>query len=245
MPSVVRESEDPRAVTLTLSDPGRGNALSAELSAELESALAAVDEDAPDVLILRAAGVDFCRGGDPDPLPAGIDPWRRLEELPMPVIAAVQGRCCGAGLELALRCDLRLAADDATFVADQVRSGHLPRHGGTWWLPRLVGESAALDMLLGGAPLAADRALLLGLVNTVAADGDLDRVVAESSEAILRQAPLATRFVKQAVREGMGVPLEVGLTLEASLNFILQTSADRKEGLLAARERREPEFHGR
>ena len=256
-PSVSLELRGPIA-RLTLARPERENAIDATVVRELRDACEAVT-DAVRVLLLTAEGDVFSRGWDWDALlgettdPAsalrshGIppDPFGCLADLPQPVVCAVNGDATGAGLELALACDVRIAADGARFSLPEVSMGLLPLAGGTQRLPRLVGRGKALEMILTGEPIDAEEALRIGLVSAVVPP---DRLLAEAeaiASRIAERGPLAVRYAKEAISRGLEMPLEQALRFETNLTIILQTTEDRAEGVRAFLEKRKAEFKGR
>ena len=170
---------------------------------------------------------------------------RRLELLAQPVIACVEGVVAGGGLELALACDIRAAAESASFSMRQVSSGAIPSAGGTQRLPRLVGRAKATEMILLGRTLSARAALECGLINSVAADGGSETEGRKVATRIAAQGPIAVRYAKEAVLRGLDMPLEQALRFETDLTVILQTTADRAEGVRAFVEKRPPRFEGR
>jgi enoyl-CoA hydratase/carnithine racemase len=170
-------------------------------------------------------------------------PFRCLELMPQPVIAVLDGAVEGAGLELALACDLRVASETATFAVPQVAAGAAPALGATQRLPRLIGRARAAEMMLLGERIEASTALSWGLVNTVApADprAEADRHAA----AMCARGPLALRFAKEAMVRGLDMPLAQALRYETDLTVILQTTDDRAEGVRAFMEKRPPRFGG-
>lgn len=175
------------------------------------------------------------------PIGAGFD---ALAEVPQPTVAAIRGEAHSAGLELALACDIRVAAEDATFAMPETADGLVPRGGGTQRLPRAVGRAQALRLLLTGEMIDAAEALRIGLVSEVVAAEELADAAGAVAEAIASRGPLATRFAKEAIRRGVEVPLAEGLRLELELTVLLQTTADRAEGVSAFVERRDPDFTG-
>ena len=211
----------------------------------------------PDVLtvVLTASGDSFCLGenfdepppegafvsGVQEPGPAAV---QALAGMRVPVIAAINGPAAGIGVELALACDIRLASATATFQCDHLAQGIIPRAGGTQRLPRVVGRSYALELLLLGEPMDAQEAWRMGLAGKVY---PRDRVLAEAeslAERMARNAPISTRYVREVVNKGMDMTLEQGLRLEGDLYFLLQTTPDRMEGIRAFLEKRTPTFRG-
>ena len=166
-----------------------------------------------------------------------------LAALPQPTVASLHGRVHSAGLELALACDIRIAASDATFAMPETGLGMIAMAGGTQRLPRAIGRAHALRLLLTGDEIDADEAKRIGLVSSVVAEAEAAaRAVAET---IARRGPIATRFAKEAIHRGAELTLEQALRHELDLTVILQTTADRAEGVRAFVERREPRFEGR
>lgn len=175
------------------------------------------------------------------PLGAGFD---ALAALPQPAIAAVRGRAHSAGLELALACDIRIAAATATFAAPETGLGMMPLGGATQRLPRAIGRSHALKLLLAGTEIDAAEARRIGLVADVVSEGDEVEAAVALARTIASRAPIATRFAKEAVLRGVEQPLQQGLRTELDLTVILQTTADRAEGVRAFVEGRPPRFTG-
>jgi enoyl-CoA hydratase/carnithine racemase len=206
-------------------------------------------------VVVRSAGQDFANGWSPDALAAGEGTdalalpigaaCDALAALPQPTVAAIRGRAHSVGLELALACDVRVCAEDATFAMPETVLGMVPRAGGTQRLPRAVGRAHALRMLLTGAELDAAEALRIGLVSRVVPAGDEVEAARAIAGAIAERGPIATRYAKEAVTRGLDLPLQLGLRTELDLTVILQTTADRAEGVAAFMERREPRFTGR
>jgi enoyl-CoA hydratase len=232
---------------LRLERPASGNAIDARCFEELTRVLAQIrDDGGVRVVLLSAAGADFCSGGAPRGAEAaGMElPFRDIELLPQPVIACIQGRATGAGLELALACDIRIAAHDAVFAAGGLAADSMPSLGGTQRLPRLIGRGKASEMILLGEPLDAEAALACGLVNAVVPVAELHAHGAALAERIAAQGPIAVRYAKEAILRGLDMPLEQALRYETDLTIILQTTEDRAEGVAAFLEKRPPRFTG-
>jgi len=236
---------------ILIDQPQKGNRIDVRTLALLQDACEAIEPDGEvRVVLLSAQGPDFCLGWDWEEVEKGLLPpslthaFDFLAALPRPVVCAVQGRCLGAGLELALACDVRLCAPDARFAFPETGMGLLPLAGGTQRLARAVGRSWASYMLLTGAEVDAPLALQMGLVSQVAEEGRL----LEAAEAICRRiaerGPIAVRYAKEAVQRGTEMPLEQALRYETDLTIILQTTADRAEGVRAFLEKRRPHFTG-
>ena len=169
-----------------------------------------------------------------------------VADLPMPVIAIINGAATAHGLELALAADLRLAADTAHFSAGALEAVGLPYDGGTQRLPRLLGPALARDLLLTGRVLSAPEARDAGLVNRIAPAAELDAMAADLTARIAAAAPIASRYAKEAVNAAAAgsLPLTQGLRLEADLSIILQSTADRAAGLRSFAAKRPPQFRG-
>ena len=176
---------------------------------------------------------------------AGSDPWESLAALPKPTVAAISGRALGSGLELALACDIRIAAEDARFGFPEIRLGLIPGHGGTQRLPRIVGRTKATEMILTGDEIDAAEAHRVELVSRVVRSEDLLSAAKGIADKLATHAPIAVRFAREAVNEGMDMTVDQGLHLETDLSVLLQTTEDRAEGLRSFRERRAPDFKGR
>ena len=168
-----------------------------------------------------------------------------VAQLPMPVLALLNGDAIAHGLEIALAADLRVAAEGALLGAGEPTRDGFPFDGLTQRLPRLIGPALARDMLLTGRTLTAQEALNAGLVNRVAAADALAGTAAEIAEQIVAAAPIAARYAKEAVAAAGDLPLAQGLRLEADLSIILQSTEDRAEGLRSFAEKRSPHFTGR
>ncbi|MEX0800800.1 MAG: enoyl-CoA hydratase/isomerase family protein [Dehalococcoidia bacterium] len=200
-------------------------------------------------VLLTGEGDAFCSGWDASLLqregPPAIDPFGCLAALPRPVVCAINGDALSAGLEMALACDVRVAAEGGKLGLPETAMGMLPMGGGTQRLSRLVGRGKTLEMILSGEPVDAAEALAMGLVGVVAARG---KVVAEAEAIagrIAERGPLAVRYAKEAVSRGLEMTLEQALRYETDLTVILQTTEDRAEGVRAFLEKRNPEFKGR
>jgi enoyl-CoA hydratase/carnithine racemase len=225
---------------LILDRPAAGNSLDAVMAGEIAGACALIDPDNDIyVVTLAGSGEAFCRGGE-----AGTHVTAAVAAIDRPVIAVINGDALGAGLELALAADIRIAAAGARLGLPQVLDGRIPADGGTQRLPRIVGRGRALEMLLTGGPVTAAEALDMGLVSRVVPAEKLDEEARELAEAIAAKGPLALRYLKEAILKGLDMTLEQGLRLEADLYFLLHTTSDRTEGITAFRDKRDPEFKG-
>jgi len=256
-PVVVERRES--AALLTLNRPDKHNALSFELLTRLQAITRELGEDTSvRVLIVRGNDRCFSTGMDLDDL-AGVngvadtqralgvarDANAAIERCPKPVIAAIAGWCLTGGLELALACDVRVAAENARFGITSARIGTVAGAGGTQRLPRLIGPGRAKEILFSAEPIDAQEALRVGLVNRVTpAGGEVDAAL-EMARLWARRAPLGLWYAKQAVNVGLTMPLEAALAFEIGLTTQLFTTEDRSEGLRAFHEKREAKFRGR
>jgi enoyl-CoA hydratase/carnithine racemase len=175
------------------------------------------------------------------PLSAGIE---ALADVPQPTVAAVRGKAHSVGLELALACDMRVAAEGTSFAMPETGLGLVPLGGATQRLPRAVGRPQGLRLLLTGAEIDAAEARRIGLVADVVPDGEEYEAALGIARTIASRGPLATRFAKEAVLRGLEQPLQQGLRTELDMTVILQTTADRAEGVRAFVEGRPPKFSG-
>ncbi len=175
------------------------------------------------------------------PLGSGFD---ALAAVPQPTVIAIRGAAHSAALELALAADIRIASEDATFALDDAAHGSVPRGGGTQRLPRAIGRTHALRLLLTGEQVDADEALRIGLVSAVATADDLDGAGLAIVEQIATRGPIATRTVKEAVHRGSEMELQQALRYELDLSVILQSTFDRAEGVRAFSAKQPPTFIG-
>ncbi|MGC8520250.1 MAG: 2-(1,2-epoxy-1,2-dihydrophenyl)acetyl-CoA isomerase PaaG [Steroidobacteraceae bacterium] len=247
---------------LTLNRPERLNSFNAQMHAEVRQALARLESDSTvRVLVITGAGRGFCAGqdlsdrtvapgGEAVDLGASIERDYKpliltLRRLPVPVLCAVNGVAAGAGANIALACDLVLAAHSASFVQAFARIGLAPDSGGTWFLPRLVGPARALGLALLGEKLLAREAAEWGLIWRCIDDDDFAAEV-DSLAARLAAAPtLALRRIRQALADSWSHTLEQQLDVERDVQRELGFSADYAEGVAAFIAKREPRFIGR
>ncbi len=244
---------------ITLNRPGAGNALDQDMAAALEEVCRRINQD-PEVTValIRGAGDEaFCRGEDaggpageppsPEQLP-GFGLRRSVAEMvagiECPVIALVNGDALGAGLALALACDLRIASTQASFgIGDPARYSLLA-NGLTQLLPRIVGRGKAMELLLTADPITAPEALSMGLVHRALPPAEAAADAERTAEEMASRAPIALRYAKEAVNKGMDLTLEQALRLECDLYMILHTTQDRTEGITAFRDKKKPVFRG-
>jgi enoyl-CoA hydratase len=247
-----------RVAHVTLNRPEQLNALTFQMRAELASAFdACATDDGVRVVLLAGNGRAFCAGVDlrdgsfeESPIESVEvrvrgDFRSKLTGMRKPTIAAVQGFALGGGCELALCCDLRVAADDAQFALPEINLGSIPAGGATQRLPRLIGVTRALELLMTGDRLPALEAYRLGLLNKVVPGGELADTASALAKRLAAQAPLAIRYLREAVYGGLDQSLDDGIRLEAYLGGLLRTTDDRLEGLAAFKEKRKPDFQGR
>ena len=249
-PNLVIGRDGPVAV-LTLNRPEAANAPDDEMAALLRDACAEIaTDDEARVVLLTGAGAAFCVSIEGSGRPASRADLARsrvaatVAALDRPVVVALNGDAIGQGLEIALAGDLRLATDSATFAMPQVTRGFLPWDGGTQRLPRTVGLAWALDLLLTGRTVGAQEAAGMGLVHQVAPAAELLPRAMELAQRVASHGPIALRYTKEAVTQGMDLGLMGGLGLELDLNVLLHTTADRAEGIGSFLERRDPRFRG-
>ncbi|MGE0820562.1 MAG: enoyl-CoA hydratase/isomerase family protein [Candidatus Binatia bacterium] len=184
-----------------------------------------------------------------DPLVAAIlctqEAFTWLEEAPYPTVAAVRGHALGAGLQLALACDIRIVARGAQLGLLEHRYGLLPDLGGTQRLPRLVGAGKAMELVFTAATIDAEEAAQIGLVEQLVEDADLEQTVKSLAERIAAQPPLAVRGAKRAIRAARTLPTREGLHIEATEQAKCLRSSDFREAMRAFQERRTPQYQGR
>jgi enoyl-CoA hydratase/carnithine racemase len=247
----VRVEQNGHVVVITLDRPEVRNALDPATSEELRKVFTAFKEDSSQwVAVLCGSGDHFCAGAD---LKAHKDYSSRIPEggitrefwTTKPIIAALQGAVFGGGLELALCADVRVADETARLGQLEVRWGIMPGAGGTQRLPRLVGVGVALELVMTGDPIDANRALNAGLVNRIVPAGQARAAALEMADTIASRAPLAVRRAKEATLRGLTMPLDDGLRMEVLGANLLAGSHDMKEGRLAFREKRAPRYEGR
>jgi enoyl-CoA hydratase len=247
---------------ITLDRPEKLNALDAETLAVLDRILDDVEGD-PEVGVVVITGAGdkaFVAGGDLAEFQqlfargdfeqilaraqVGQALTTRIERFPKPVIAAVNGWALGGGCELAMACHIRIASDHARFGLPETGLGLIPGYGGTQRLPRLVGASLALDMILTGEPIDAAKALAAGLVSRVCPAAVLKAEATRIAQAILTRAPLALSAAIAAIQQGLDQPMPGALELEAALFARIAGTHDAKEGAAAFLQKRAPRFEG-
>ncbi|WP_422447400.1 enoyl-CoA hydratase/isomerase family protein [Thermoanaerobacterium sp. DL9XJH110] len=251
--------EEDRAAYITINRPEVRNALSNRMVEELEDAVYRIEknEDLRAAVVTGAGDRAFMSGADIKELverDAIIgrrhtrqrqELFSRIENLNIPVIAAVNGYAIGAGLELSLACTFRIASENAGFAASEVKLGIIPGAGGTQRLAKLVGKAKALEMILLGDMIDAQEAFRIGLVNKVVPQDKLMEEVAEWVKKIKALPKLAIQYAKEAINRGANLGLDQGLAHESYLFALACTTHDKKEGVAAFLEKRPPNFTGR
>lgn len=260
MDDILNVERDGAVAVLTLNRPAVLNALNADLLSLLEESLDAFDGDTElrGVIITGAGDRAFAAGADIAELAAldgavagqhkaraGQRVTQRIESLPVPVIAAVNGFALGGGCELAMACDIRIAAENAKFGQPEVNLGITPGYGGTQRTTRLAGAGMALYLCLTGETIDAAEALRIGLVQRVVPPGELMSEARRIAQLIAGKAPLAVSATKRAIRDGAALPLAEGLALEALHFGTLIDTSDFREGTSAFLAKRKPVFEGR
>ncbi len=230
-----------RSGIATVSMPA-GCVLGVTTAQELISVAEAIaDDDESAVVVVRSRGKHFCGGcaaGEPPDWPAAL---RRIRQ---PIIAVQRGDAVGEGAELALAADIRILARSARLRFSHLSDGRLPRCGATQILPRLVGRSRALDLLLSGRWLGAAEAQRIGVAAQVVAERQLSTVARQLTKGLAQRGRLALRYAKEAIRAGADMTLQQGMALEQDLYVLLQTTQDRAEGIRSFVEKRPPRFRG-
>ncbi|MDM9559349.1 enoyl-CoA hydratase/isomerase family protein [Bordetella petrii] len=246
--------------TITLNRPEAMNSIDPATRGELHEVWKRIKhDDAIRVAILTGAGDKaFCTGSD---LKKTMPPQESFAELTFgraesdhllagldtdkPLICAVNGYAMGGGMELALACDIRIAAENAVFALSEVRIGSIPGAGGTQRLPRAIGASNALLMLLTGDRVDAREALRMGLVSQVVSADALPGAARQIAERIAGNAPLSVRAIKRLVHSGLDMPLPAAIDTERYVFGLLRDTEDRIEGRKAFQEKRSPVYRGR
>ncbi len=243
---------------LTLNRPKVFNAISAQMIAEMKKVVEEFHQDlSVGVVIVTGSGRAFQSGADIQELsrmsPLDILRWNQgivealdsLERMRPPTIAAVNGFALGGGLELALACTLRVAAESAKFGFPEVKIGILPGAGGTQRLPRLIGKGLAAEIILTGEAIGAQEAFRIGLVNRVVPDSQLMATAEALAQKILENAPLAIALAKDAMEVGKNLPLDGAIQYAQKNCVTCFATEDMKEGTAAFLEKRKPQFKGR
>lgn len=252
---------DDGVATILLNRPERKNAFTLAMVDDWAAAVqAAGADDAVRVLVLTGAGDAFCSGVDladlgtvePTPLARKRMLTHRihrvalaLEDLDKPVLAAVRGPAVGAGMDMALMCDLRIAGESARFSAGYVRVGLVPGDGGCFWLPRLVGLGKALELLLTGDFIDGREAQRLGIANHCVPDDEVLDVTYALAARLAALPPVALGVIKRATYQSLRLDLRTHLDLISSHMAVVQSTQDSAEAMAAFQEKRAPRFEGR
>jgi 2-(1,2-epoxy-1,2-dihydrophenyl)acetyl-CoA isomerase len=260
--TMIRTETNDHITTITLNRPEKLNAFSGTMREDLLAALRVAEGD-PDcrVVVITGAGRAFCAGGDVEYmsglqkngnvdafrklLDAGRDVVTTIVEMAKPVIASVNGVAAGAGCNLALACDYRIASETAKLGETFVRIGIHPDWGGTWFLPRLVGPSRALDLLVTGRMVDSAEALSIGMVDRVVSLNDLPLQTTNLARAIAQGPPLAIADIKRALAASRTNTLRAQADLESKHQLRAFLSRDAGEGMAAFFEKRPPKFEGK
>ena len=257
METLLVERTENGIVTVTLNRPEKKNAISMQMWAELGETFREVAESTTDrVMVLTGAGGAFCAGADLTS--AGNADWHQLDrmqyygwvglalhEIPKPVIAQVAGGAVGAGLNLALGCDLIVAGESARFSEIFARRGLALDLGGSWLLPRLVGLHKAKEIALLADMLSAEEAERIGIVNRVLPDAELDGFVDDWATRLAEGPPLALQLTKRMLTGAFNSSLSEALHVEAMAQSVTSTSKDTREAMIAFFEKRTPVFQGK
>lgn len=249
-----------KVATLTLNRPDKLNSFTRQMHEQLQAALDHVERSGARALVLTGAGRGFCAGqdladldfspGNMTDLGALIDKHfnplvRRLRALPLPVIAAVNGTAAGAGANLALACDIVLAASSANFIQAFVKIGLLPDSGGTWFLPQRIGMARAMGLAMLGDRVTAEQAEQWGLIWRCVDDAELGAQAQKLATHLAGQPTRALAAIKQALHASATNTLDAQLDLERDLQRELGQSDDYAEGVNAFLQKRAPDFQGR
>ncbi len=250
---------DGGVATITVNRPEKRNPLNRETVAAIDACFGdlAANDAVKAVIVTGAGEKAFVAGADLNQVTAldamggrewglvGQEVFNRVEAMEKPVIAAINGWALGGGLELAMACHIRIAAQTARMGQPEVKLGIVPGYGGTQRLARIIGRGRAIEMLLTGDPIDAAEALRIGLVNHVVPAAELMEKAREIAGKILKNGPVAVALILQAVNRGLEMPLPQALEWEASQFGLSCATEDIKEGTRAFLEKREPKFTGR
>lgn len=257
--AVLKYEETNGIVTLTLNRPEVMNSFNRTLLTGLKSRIDDIRfKKSVRVVVITAAGEKaFCAGADLKER-AGMDEtevrqfiytirnlFTQIENLNKPVIAAVNGIALGGGTELALACDIRIAAENASMGLTETRLAIIPGAGGTQRLPRLIGVGKAKELIFTGRRVNAEEALEIGLVNKICPQAELKETCQQMAEMILETGPIAIEQAKYAINAGIETDIGTGLGIESNAYWLTIPTEDRLEGLKAFREKRKPVFKGR
>ena len=253
--SFLKVSEAPQGVVrLTINSPATLNSLNTELLRELEAFVDAIDVANTRVLVITGEGKAFVAGADISEMAhlseaeglafgqRGSRVFKKIEDLPFPVIAAVNGFALGGGCELAMACDIRIASMKARFGQPEVKLGIIPGFNGTYRLAKLVGQGAAKELIYTARMIDADEALRIGLVNSVVAPEELAGAVDATVALILQNAPIAVSFAKTCINENYDLDIDESIALENQYFSKCFATSDQKEGMDAFLNKRPAQF---
>ena len=249
---------DGAVAVLTVNRPAVLNALNTPTTDEIRHAVLDLKHDASvrAVILTGAGDKAFIAGADINELAAlkptegkehaqrGQHVFDLIENMGKPVIAAINGFCLGGGCELAMACTLRIAADTARIGQPEINLGIVPGYAGSQRLPRLVGKGIALELLLTGRQVKADEALAIGLVNKVVPAAQLMTAAKELAAELASKAPIAVKYIIEAVNRGLEIPFDKAQVHEATLFGLVASTADMREGTRAFLEKRKAQFKG-
>jgi enoyl-CoA hydratase len=256
----IRLEKSGSVATITIDRPQVLNAIRFQTMLEIQQALRDIETDESiRVVVLTGAGEKaFISGGDISimargqgyietltEVPKGQAICSEIENFPKPVIARINGIALGGGTEVALSCDIRIAAETAILGLPEIKLGIIPGYGGTQRLPRLVGMGKAKELIFTGDPISAQEALNIGLVNQVVAPEQLDAAVEKICQKIAARGPVALHMAKVALNNGAQADLRTALEIEARCFSLCFGTQDRVEGMNAFLEKRKPDFKGK
>ncbi|TBL76297.1 enoyl-CoA hydratase/isomerase family protein [Paenibacillus thalictri] len=259
MASPILTSIENHVQIITLNRPEKKNAFNREMiTAWVQALQDAQHNDQVHVIVVTGAGSAFCSGGDVDgmrPIQTPLDNknklWEHIHRVPLtlkaidkPVIAAINGPAVGAGLDMALMCDMRTMVSDSKVSEGYVKVGLVPGDGGAFFLPQIIGEAKALELLWTGKFITSEEALQLGLVNHVYPQEQFMEQTMKLAAQIAEGPQIAIRMTKRAVRYARTMELEPALDLMSSHYAIIKETEDHKEGVAAFKEKRQPVFKG-
>lgn len=253
----VRYEQDGFVGIVTIDRPKALNALNEEVLKDLEATFDAIDLDKTRAVIITGEGKSFVAGADIGAMSTmdakegeafgkfGNDIFRKIETFPLPVIAAVNGFALGGGNELAMSCDIRICNDKAMFGQPEVGLGITPGFGGTQRLARIIGVGMAKELVYAGYNIKADKALEVGLVNSVYPVDELMEQAKKLAAKIAKQAPIAVRNCKKAMNDGLQVDMDKAIVIEEKLFGDCFNSEDQKAGMKAFLEKGKAEFQNK
>jgi enoyl-CoA hydratase len=256
----IKVTEEGGIATITVDRPRTLNAVRYHTMLEIRDALNDIESNLNiRVLVITGAGQKaFISGGDISVMagtssyiasltevPKGQEVCNQIEYLSKPVIARINGIALGAGTEIAMCCDIRIAADNAVMGQPEIKLGIIPGYGGTQRLPRLIGMTKAKELVLMGDSISAQEALRIGLVNQVAPGAELDDAVMKAAQKLCSMSPIALHMAKKAMNFGIQADIKTGLELEARCYSLCFGTEDRAEGTKAFMEKRRADFKGK